>query len=39
MSMTIACDPTTVAELAIDVIHAALTKHPVQKLIQTEAVP
>ena len=39
LSMTIACDPTTVAELAMDAMHAALLKLPVEKLIQTEAVP
>ena len=37
MSMAIACDSSTVAELAMDTMHDALAKRPVAKLIQTEA--
>lgn len=37
MSMTIACDSSTIAELAMDAMNEALQKHHVEKLIQTEA--
>ena len=37
MSMTIACDSSTIAELAVDAMRDALQQRPVEKLIQTEA--
>ncbi len=37
MSTMIACDASTIGELAIDAMHSALAHQPVEKLIQTEA--
>jgi ribose transport system substrate-binding protein len=37
LTATIACDSSTIGRLAVDAMHDALEKRPVEKLIQTEA--
>jgi len=37
LSAAIACDSSTIGRLAVDAMHDALERHPVEKLIQTEA--